>query len=71
MGNVKVGGVLDGKMVGVLGRDGVGGDDVEAVGDVGGREEGIEEGGGGGGEGGADETDVERKLDGEGEEGGD
>lgn len=65
MGNFKVGGMLDGKTVGV------GGDDVEVVRDVGGGEEGVEEGGGLGGEGGSDETDVQGKGEGKGEKGGD
>lgn len=65
MGNFKVGGMLDGKTVGVCG------DDVEVVRDVGSGEEGLEEGGGVGREGGSDETDVEGKGEGEGEKGGD
>ena len=65
MGNFKVGGMLDGKTVGV------GGDDVEVVRDVGSGEEGLEEGGGVGREGGSDETDVEGKGEGKGEKGGD
>lgn len=60
--------VLDGEAVRV---DFVGGDDVEVVGGLGGREEEGEEGGGGGGEGGADEADVEGEREGEREERGD